>query len=256
MMPLRLVYAALLALTLAACVTTKSSSTSPPPRDLPTRGFPTTPDVRESVYLPVDRTIAPPANYGLYTVLLTRVAEGNAARVLSELFTTTGSAEEAVIARQNLNLITIPVRDAAETARALVSARNQPDSTAATVMQKFYDFDQAALLMASVCRPDRGAAVMKVCGSGAPDGPLLVTTQLALDGSVAPGQRLLIVNLSTTRTEAIREVLAVYRRQIVRTDAGFSEPGELDGWRLRLLNHVLDAAHMLPGLSKAYAGSK
>jgi hypothetical protein len=121
-------------------------------------------------------------------------------------------------------------------------------------MERYYDFGQAALLMASVCRPDRGAAVMKVCGSAAPDGPLLVTTQLPLGSTAAPGQRMLIVNLSTSPPEVVREVLAAYRRQILRRD--FADRAELDGWRLLALNHVLDAARLLPGISKAYAGSK
>lgn len=253
MTSLRVTCVVLLALALAACASSPAPS-PPPPRDpAPTRGFPTTPEVHESVYLPVDRTAPPPAGYGLYTVLLTRAADRNTVRVLAELFTTTGSAGEAAIARENLNLIMIPVKSAAEAARALAPARNQPDATASAVMQKFYDFDQTALLMASVCRPDRGDAVMKVCGSGVPDGPLLVTTQRPLDGAVAPGQRLLIVNLSTTPPEAMREVLAAYRQQILRKD--FADRAELDGWRLRALNYVLDAAQLLPGISKAYAGS-
>ena len=254
MTPLHAACAALLALALAACVAPGTPMSSPPPRDPPTKGFPITPEVRDSVYLPVDRTAPPPTGYGLYTVLLTRAADRNTLRVMSELFTATGSAGEAALARENLNLITIPVKRVAEATRALASARAQPDATAAALMQKSYDFGQAALLMASVCRPDRGAAVMKACGSAAPDGPLLVTTEQALDGSAAPGPRLLIVNLSTTPPEAVREVLAAYRRQILRKD--FPDRAELDGWRLWALNHVLDAAKLLPGISKAYAGNK
>ena len=152
--------------------------------------------------------------------------------VLSELFTVTGGAGAGcAMARENLNLIVIPVKSASEAALALAPARNQPDATATAVLQNLYDFDQAALLMASVCRPDRGTAVMKVCGSAAPDGPLLVTAQSPLDGAVAPGQRLLIVNLSTTSPEAIGEVLAAYRRQILRAD--FADRAEMDGWRLK-----------------------
>ena len=187
---------------------------------------------------------------GLYTVVLTRVRNPNATRVLSELFTATGGAADAAIARENLNLITIPVKNAADTARALAAARAEPDATATVVMQTQYDYDQAALLMSSVCRADRGAAVMKVCGSTSPDGPLLVTSQAPLDGGVTPGQRLLIVNLSNTPTGALGEVLAAYRQQILRKD--FADRAELDGWRLVALNYVLDAATMLPQLRKAY----
>jgi hypothetical protein len=248
----RTAYAALLALVLVACETT-APTPGPTSRDPPTKGFPTTPNVRESVYMPVDRTVAPPAGYGLYTVVLTRTADRKTMRVLSELFTSTGSADAAAIARENLNLITIPVKSTTEAANALSSARNEPDAAATTVMQKLYDFDQAALLMSSVCRRDLGAAVMKVCGSASPDGPLLVTTLRPLDGLAAPSQRLLIVNLSTTPPEAVREVMAAYRRQILRED--FADRTEMDGWRLRVLNHVLDAAQLLPGISKAYAGS-
>ena len=135
------------------------------------------------------------------------------------------------MARENLNLIVIPVKSASEAALALVPApRTSPTLPRPRCCRRLYDFDQAALLMASVCRPDRGTAVMKVCGSAAPDGPLLVTAQRPLDGAVAPGQRLLIVNLSTTSPEAIGEVLAAYRRQILRAD--FADRAEMDGWRL------------------------
>ena len=253
MTPLRAACAVLLALMLAACAAPRSPAPNPA-RDPLTKGFPTTPEVRNSVYLFVDRNVSPPTGYGLYTVLLTRAADRNTVRVLSELFSTTGSAGDAAIARENLNLIMIPVKSAAEAASALTSARNQPDDAAAAVMQRFYDFGQAELLMASVCHRDRGAAVMKICGSESSGGPLLVTTQRPLDGAAAPGQSMLIVNLSTTPREAVGEVLAAYRRQILRKD--FADRAELDGGRLRALNHVLDAAQFLPWISKAWAGTK
>lgn len=253
-MTLRAACAALLVLVLGACGTPGPPVSIPPGREPPTKGFPTTPDVRDSVYLPVDRAAPPPRDYGLYTVLLARGADRNSTRVLSELFKTSTSAGDAAMARENLNLITIPVKSAAETTRALASARGEPEATATAVMQRHYDFGQAALLMANVCRPGRGTAVMKVCGSAAPDGPLLVTTHRPLDGSLAPGQQVLIVNLSATPPEAVGEVLAAYRRQILRRD--YADRAELDGWRLWALNHVLDAAQLLPGISKAYAGGK
>jgi hypothetical protein len=234
---------------LAACMSTpppRSGSTGAEP---PVRGIPG-PEVRDSVYLPVDRSGPPPGGYGLYTVVLTRVRNQNTARVLSEVFTSTGSAADAAIARENLNLITIPVKNAAQAGSVLATARSEPEAAATAVMQAHYDFDQAALLMSSVCRADRGAAVMKVCGSTAPDGPLLVTSQVPLTGGIIPGQRLLIVNLSATPTGALGEVLAAYRQQILRKD--FADRAELDGWRLVALNYVLDAATMLPELRKAY----
>jgi hypothetical protein len=248
MTSLRVAYAAMLMLVLAACVTSKPTQRHDPP----TKGFPTTPDVRESVYLPVDRTAPPPVGYGLYTVLLTRAADGKTVRILSELFAMTGSAEEAAIERENLNLIMIPVKSALEATSAIASARKEPGAAANAIAQ-FYDFNHAALLMASVCRPERGAKVMKVCGSTAPDGPLLVTTVMPLNGKVAPSERMLIVNLSTTRPEAIGEVLAAYRKQI--SSKQFDGEGELEGWRLQLLNITLEAAQLLPGISKVYAGS-
>ena len=243
------------ALLIAACTTASPPAPQTPLPDAPTKGlYPAAADVRDSVYLPLDRTGPAPVGYGLYSMLLTRVADRNTVRLLSELFRTTGSAGEAAIARENLNLIVIPVKNSAQAAAALGSARIQPDAAASATMQHHYDFGQAALVLASVCRPERGAAVMKVCGSAAPDGPLLVTTQRPLDGVLAPGQRLLIVNLSTTPPGAVRDVLAAYRRQILRKD--YEGRTELEGWRLQALNHVLDAAQLLPGGSKAYAGTR
>lgn len=227
---------------------------SPPPPDPQTKGFPTAPEVRDSVYLPVTRSAPPPGGYGLYTVLLARAADRNTVQLLSELFATTGSAGEAVLARENLNLITIPVKTVAEAALTLSAARNRPGATATALMQNSYDFGQAAMLMASLCQPARGAEVMMVCGSRSPEGPLLVTALRPLDGTVAPGQRLLIVNLSTTPSEAMRTVLASYREQILRKD--FERIAMREGWRLLALDVVLNATKLLPEISKAYAGTK
>lgn len=93
---------------------------------------------------------------------------------------------------------------------------------------------------------------MEVCGYTAPDGPLLVTSRRALGGSIPADEKLLIVNLSNTPPGAIPEVLAAYRQQILRKD--FADRYELDSWRLQALNHVLEAAKLLPRIKKAYAG--
>jgi hypothetical protein len=238
----------------SAC-TSRSPPAVPPNADVPTRGFPAAPDVHDSVYLPVDRSARPPGGYGLYTVLLSRAADRSTVRVLADLFTTTVSAREAALPREHLNLITLPVKSVSEATRTLAAARSQPEATAAAVMQKSYDYGQAALWLASVCRADRGADVMKVCGSTSPDGPLLVTSQRPLDGAGALAQPLLIVNLANTPPEAVREVMAAYRRQLQRGN-DFDDRKELDAWRLKALNAVLDAARFLPLISKAYAGIK
>lgn len=233
---------------------------SPPPQqapvDSPTKGWPgtTAPDVRDSAWMPLDRATPAPAGYGLYSVLLTRSANRNTLRVLGELFSTTDSAGETAFARENLNLVAIPVKNTSDAARLLVAARQQPQAAAAALMQQSYDHGQATMILASVCHPSRGAQVMKVCGSQSPEGPLLVTAARPIDGKLAAGQPLLVVNLSSTPPEAVREVLAAYRRQILRAD--FADRAEVDGWRLRALNHVLDAAKLLPELSKAYASAK
>ena len=81
-----------------------------------------------------------------------------------------------------------------------------------------------------------------------------MTSQRPLDGSAAVGERLLIVNLSTTPPEAVPEVVVAYRKQVMRRD--FDRRDELDGWRLQALNHLITVAQMLPVISKAYAVSK
>jgi hypothetical protein len=206
--------------------------------------------VRDSVWLPVDRTGKPPAGYGLYTVLLARSADRVTVQVLSELFTSTGSAAESAMQPENLNLITIPVKKASDATRLLAAANRQSDTMATELMTAQYDFGEAALLMASVCQSTQTKTILKACGSPLPDGPLLVTGLRPLDGKSAPDQPLLVVNLAATPPDAIREVLAAYRRQILRSD--FSGPGELDSWRLWVLDHVLDAANLLPVIRKAY----
>lgn len=242
---------AALMLALAGCPSAPPVSNKPPPPD---KGFPVPGDVRDSVYQALDRTTPTPPGYGLYTVLLARTADRATVRVLGELLASTSIAADAALARENLNLIVLPVRNAAEANRTLAAARSQPEPTALALMQKSYDFGRAVQWMASVCRPANGAEVMKACGSALPDGPLLVTALRLPDGSPAPQQGLLVVNLAKTQPEALRTVLDAYRQQIQRKD--YAGPGELTGWRLWTLNRLLEAAQILPGISKAYAAGK
>jgi len=220
---------------------------SPDLRDWLTAG-----GVRDSAWLAVDRRQTAWAGYGLYSVLLTRSASPQAGRVLAELLSSSTSATEAAIARRNLNLVALPTRDAAAATALLASARAEPAPTASTLLQRHHDYRQAALLLASVCRPARGAAVMQACGSATPDGPILVTTLRELDPAAPPGQRLLIVNFGNASPAAVAEIIAAYRRQVMRRD--FDDRAGLDGWRLSLLSAALDAARLLPGIRKAYAG--
>jgi len=171
---------------------------SPDLRDWLTAG-----GVRDSAWLAVDRRQSAPAGYGLYSVLLTRSASPQAVRVLAELLSSSTSATEAAIARRSLNLVALPTRDAAAATALLASARAEPAPTASTLRQRHYDHGQAALLLASVCRPARGAAVMQACGSATPDGPILVTTLRELDPAAPPGQRLLIVNFGNASPAAV-----------------------------------------------------
>lgn len=236
---------------LVACTTPRSESPRDPP---PQRGPDASTQVRDSVHLAVDRKTTPPPGYGLHTLLLTRSADRASVRVLAELLASTAAAGDAALPRENLNLIMIPVKNAAEATRAMARARNAPEPTAQAVLQDFYDYGQAAALMSSICRPERGAEVMKVCRSATPDGPLLVTTLPWPDLGVAPDRRMLILNLQATPPEALREVLAFYHRQLQAKD--FSRQSQVEGWRLGALNLLLDAAKLLPGISKAYAGTK
>jgi hypothetical protein len=251
----RVVAIGLLGLALTSCLQTGATRPVPPVIDPETKGFPTPPPnaVRENVYGPMGRTTAAPAGYGLYTSLITRSANRNSVRTLAALFASTVGAGEAAMARENLNLIMIPVTDEAQARVALASAREQAEATAAALMQKHYDFGQAMKLRDIVCRPERSSAVQKVCASTASDGPWLVTAQRPLTAADAAAQPLLIVDLSVTPPAAVAEVLATYRQQIVRGRGG--ENWEL-GWRLRFLNSVLEAADFLPLISKVYAASK
>jgi hypothetical protein len=240
------------ALWLAGCA---SLPLPPPPLGGPKGiGDPGVSGVRDSVIAAVERAKPPPAGYGLYSVVLTRAADATSLRLLGELLATTVDVDSAALSQENLNLIMIPVKGAADATRAMADARTRPDAVAATLLQTHYDFGQVALLLASLCRPERGAALMRACGSSMPIGPLLVTTQVPLDGSFAPNQRILVVNLSGMSSEAVREVLASYRRQIQSKD--FPTVPRLEGWRLAALNAALDVAQMLPGMSKALAGTR
>ncbi len=53
---------------------------------------------------------------------------------------------------------------------------------------------------------------------------------------------------------AVPEIVAAYRSQVLRKD--FGDRDGVDGWRLVVLNRMLDAAQMLPGISKAYAAAR
>ena len=215
--------------------------------DTPVRG-----PILDSAYQPLARASLPAAGYGLYTVLLTRSANRQATRVLTEVFATVPSAAEAALAAENLNLIVLPVKDVAAANAALASARDAPEPTAGALLLKHYDYGQAALLLATLCRPERGAAVMRACGSSVPDGPLLVTSTRPLDpASPLLTQRLLVLNLATTPPAAVGEAMAAYRKQLQRRD--FADRAELAGWRMTLLNAALETASLLPFISKAYA---
>jgi hypothetical protein len=226
-------------LTLAGCI-------SLPRVNPPLKG-----QIADSAYQALDRTTAPAPGYGLYTVLLTRSASRQATRVLTEVFATVPAAHEAGLAPENLNLIVLPVKDAAAARAALASAREAPDPTAVALLRKHYDYGQAALLLAALCRPERGTAVMRICSSAAADGPILVTSMRPLDpASPLSSQRLLVVDLGATPAAAMGEVMAAYRRQIKRTD--WADRAEM-GWRLTVLNRALEVASLLPFISKASA---
>jgi hypothetical protein len=245
----------LLACQLAGCAWWGGAPAPRPPTTPPaTKAFTDDATVRDSVLQAIDRRTAPPPDYGLYTLLLARGADRTTLRVLADLMATTDAADAAALPRRNLNLLLLPVQQAAEANAVLATARRDPGAAAATLMRLHYDHAQAIAWLTNICRADRGADVLKTCGSTTPDGPLLVTTLQAPKDGYAPGQRMLIVNLGTTRPEAVREVLAAYRQQIQEKD--FADRRHLDGWRLGALNAMLEAAHLLPGLAKAYAGTR
>lgn len=223
-----------------------------PGTGLPTKGFPGDDRIHDSVYAPVDRANPPPDGYGLYTVVLARSPDRVTTRVLATLFTKIVGAGESADRRANLNFIAIPVKRASEADRLLAQAKVQPDAIAGELLRRHYDFGEAAALMAKVCRAPGGKAA-KACGSLLPDGPLLVTGQRALSPGAPVDQRLLIVNLGRTPPEAVPEIIAAYRRHILRVD--YTGPGDLDTWRLWMLDHVLDAANLLPLIRKAYAAN-
>jgi len=208
--------------------------------------------IRDSAHQALDRQSAVPTGYGLYSYVVTKSPNENSRRLLKAIFATTGSADEAMIARENLNLILIPVKNAGEAGQALASARELPDATSLAVMHKLYDYGHAAWLIGLVCQPRRGEAVMAACKSAAPLGPLLVTSNRPIGEASPADQKILLVNLEDANAAAIEEIAAAYRRQILRKD--FADRAELDGWRLGALNLILDAANLLPGISKAYAG--
>jgi len=209
--------------------------------------------VQDSVYLPVERTGKLPNGYGLYTLLLARTADAVTTRLLSELFTVTVGAGESASKVEDLNLIAIPVKKMSDAAHLLAGAHTQPAAVAAELVRRQYDFGQALMLMDHVCKSSQDKRIAAACGSQAPDGPLLVTTLLPLDGAKDLPPRLLVVNLGSTPPDAVREVLDVYRRQLATRP--FDDRGDLDGWRLRALDAMLQAASFLPVIRKSYAAT-
>lgn len=224
-------------------------SAAPPP----TKGIDLGSGVADSAYLPIERHAAAPDGYALYTVVLTRSVSPASVQAIGRLLAVTVNARDAAIERQNLNLIVLPVKNAAAATRALANARAQPEGTASTLLQQHYDFGQAALLLAALCRLDRGAEVMKLCGPGQPDGPILVAGRRPLQAQTPPGERLLVVNLSHTTPAAMGEAIGAFRRQVMRKD--YDGPDRYEHWRLWVLDRALVAAKLLPSIGKAYAGT-
>jgi hypothetical protein len=244
---------------LAGCAIAPSPAPTgdPPPvgsggSGAPVKSIPPLAAILDSVYLPLERGVSPPAGYGLYTVVLARRSDAATQRVLAELLTRTYSATDAALEPVNLNLITFPVRDARAARAALTHARAQPAKAASELLGRSYDFGQAARLLAGLCRAEQPASVRRACGPAAQNGPWLLSTVRPVTDGVSTGQRLLLVNLGSAPPEALREVFAAYSRQIARQD--FADRAELDGWRLWALNHILEASKLLPPVSKAYAG--
>jgi len=259
----RAIAIAIAALWLCACEAPLRTTPPPPPPPppaatpgpgpgFPTKGLPGDDRIHDSVYGPVDRANPPPGGYGLYTVVLARSPDRVTTRLLSTLFTKIVGAGESADRPVNLNFIAIPVKKASEADRLLVQAKVQPDAIAGELLRQHYDFGEAAALMAKVCQP-HGGQVAKACGSPLPNGPLLVTGQHPLSTGAPADQRLLVVNLGTTPPEAVPEIIAAYRRHILRVD--YTGPGDLDSWRLWMLDHVLDAADILPLIRKAYSAN-
>jgi hypothetical protein len=245
---------ALTALTALLALLAGCPSKPPLPPSDPGRGTGSAAGTLDSAWVLQERNAAPLPGYGLYTALLMREPNSNAQRVLTEVFVSTVAAPDAALAPQNLNLIAIPVRDAAAAGAATVGARAAPTVAAAAVLERHYDYGQAALLLASVCRPERGEAVMRACGSATPAGPLLVTSTRPIDpGSTLATQRVLVVNLGGVPQAGLSEVMEAYRRQIRRAD--FSDQAETAHWRLAVLNVLLNGARLLPSLNKAVAGT-
>ncbi len=238
---------AVLACLLSACMGGSAAGGAKPTRD--TQGG--RHELLDTVFRVADRHSPPPKGYGLYSVMLVRSANRNAVALVTELFATTTSAQDAAIAPENLNLLTLPVRDAADASRDLARGRETPGPSAGLLLARHYDYGQAALLLASICRPDRGEAVMKVCGSTPPDGPILVTALRPIDPANLQGQSLLVVNVGGAPAAAVPEIVAAYKRQILRKD--FTDRVEVDSWRLSVLNAALRSAQLLPGISTAIA---
>lgn len=241
------------ALTLAGCGWWRQDSPPEPPDPLPgpMRSWPPQ-GLLDSAWLPWQRGLPAPTGFGLYTVLLARGPDRSTQRLLEELFVSTVNARETPLARENLNLIQLPVRDAERAARALDGARHDARAAAEALLRESYDFGQAGALMAQLCRRERGDAVVRACGGTAPDGPLLLTTPAPWDGSGPIGSRLLVVNLARTAAGAMREALSAYRRQVLRKD--FDRVPESEAWRLWALNRLLEGSQLLPGIVKGFTG--
>lgn len=95
---------------------------------------------------------------------------------------------------------------------------------------------------------------MAACGSTDRVGPFLVSSNHPITDASSVDQKMLILNLENKPPAAIEEIAAAYRRQILRKD--FADRVEVDGWRLGALNVLLNAASLLPGIKKAFAGAE
>jgi hypothetical protein len=237
---------------LAGCMN-PGSAPPPPIEPPPTKGIDLGQGVVDSAYLPIERITVAPDGYALYTVLLTRTVNPASVQALSRILAVTVDARDAAIERRNLNLILLLVKNVPAATRVLAGARAQPEDTARTLLLQHYDFGHAAQLLAALCRPERSAEVKKLCGPGLPDGPILVAGRRQLQKQSPDGERLLVANLSQTKPAAMGEAVGAFRRQVMRKD--YDGPDRYEHWRLLVLDKVLVAAGLLPGVGKANAGT-
>jgi hypothetical protein len=199
-------------------------------------------------YYAPNRPLSP--SYGRYTYLILSVNEDHRNTIfLKALFQSVRPAHALKINPKLLNLLAMPVKQSFVRAQTAGLADLQHSGGVSTFLAKYYDYDKALELIATVC--SNATQKPGFCGSAFNHGPYLLTfaTRVAQNSAPSP---ILSADCSPFAERAFPTVIDTLLQQM--RDPSLDERSRLESTRLRLLAMTIDASDWLPSALHALSG--